>query len=250
MAKGIPDPMSGFMERVEKFYHYFVERKEEGFTFEDRPLGDISVPMGTDGPLTIAMNITGGAVLKLLCSDPDLFQEFLGFITDALIERMKAWHKLKGVSFPYENFTFADDSIQLLSPKVYKRFVLPLHKKIVRTFCIGRPGIHLCGDVNQHLETLRSELEIKYLDSGFPLDLAKARETLGDDVTIRGNIHVVTLLNGPKDDIRNEALRILGSGVLRGKKFIFGEGNNVAPMTPAENLNFAYEVVRRYGKLS
>jgi len=249
LRNGIPDPMSGFMGKVSQFYDNFVEKKEKGFTYAGRPLGEISLPIGTDGPFTIAMNITGGAILKALYSNPSFFEKFLHFVTNAQIERMKAWHKVKGVSFPYEGFGFADDSIQLLSPRAYERFVLPLHKEIVKTFCVGRPGIHLCGDINHHLEALKRELDISSLDSGYPLDLKRARDILGDDVAIRGNLHIVTLLEGPKEKIRAETLKILGSGVLRGKKFTFGEGNNVAPFTPAENMNYAYEVVREHGSL-
>jgi len=249
MRRGIPDPMSGFMAKVKRFYDHFLEKREGGFTYMDRPLGDVSLPIGTDGPFTIAMNITGGTILKLPHSDPDLFEEFLRFIADALIERMKTWHKVKGVSFPHEGYGFADDSIQLLSPTVYERFVLPLHKEIVKAFCVGRPGIHLCGDVNHLLPIIKRELDINSIDSGYPLDLKKARDILGEDVVIRGNLHVMTLLDGPKERIRAETLKILGSGVLYGKKFIFGEGNNVAPFTPAENMNYAYEVVREHGVL-
>ncbi|MBO3803674.1 MAG: hypothetical protein JTT11_07400, partial [Candidatus Brockarchaeota archaeon] len=95
----------------------------------------------------------------------------------------------------------------------------------------------------------KAGLDPKSLDSGFPLDLKKARDVLGDDVVIRGNLHVMTLLEGPREKIRSEALGILGSGVLKGKMFIFGEGNNVAPFTPVENMNYAYEVVREHGAL-
>ncbi|MGQ9514479.1 MAG: uroporphyrinogen decarboxylase family protein [Thermoproteota archaeon] len=245
----IPDPFSGFMGKVRRFYDHFLKKREEGFTYSDRPLGEISLPIGTDGPFTIAMNVTGGNILKFLHKDPDFFENFLQHINVALIERMKVWHKVKGLSFPYEGFGFADDSIQLLSPKAYERFVLPLHKEIVKTFCTGRPSIHLCGDINHLLEIIRRELKIKSIDSGYPLDLKKARDILGDDVVIRGNLHVMTLLNGPMEKIRAETLQILQSGVLKGKMFIFGEGNNVAPLTPAENMNYAYRIVRELGVL-
>jgi uroporphyrinogen-III decarboxylase len=249
MRRGIPDPMSGFMDKVKRFYDHFIEARDRGFTYAGRPLGEIALPIGTDGPFTIAMNITGGSILKYLHSNPSFFERFLQHVNSALIERMKAWHKLKGVSFPYEGFGFADDSIQLLSPKAYERFVLPLHKEIIKTFCIGRPDIHLCGNINHLLEALKIGLDIKSLDSGYPLDLKMARAILGDDVVIRGNLHVMTLLYGPMEKIRSETLNILHSGVLKGKMFIFGEGNNVAPLTPVENLNYAYGVVREHGFL-
>ncbi|MCX8170787.1 MAG: uroporphyrinogen decarboxylase family protein [Candidatus Bathyarchaeota archaeon] len=204
--------------------------------------------MGTDGPFTVAVNITGGEILRLICYDKSFVEKFLWFINDAPIERMRAWHRLLGKSFPYEGFMFADDSIQLLSPKLYRSLVLPLHKEIVKTFCVGRPGIHLCGAVEQHLEDLKEELHIRFLDTGFPLSLERAREILGEDVTIRGNLNILTLLEGLKDKIREETLKIIGSGATRGRRFIFGEGNNVAPKTPPENLNYAYEIVRKYGE--
>ncbi len=248
VAQGIPDPFGGLMARAKRFYEHFVEKRSEGFTFKGAPLGNIGAPMGTDGPFTIAVNITGGEILRHLYKDTEFAQNFLWFITDALIERMKAWHKFMGISFPYKGFGFADDCIQLLSPKAYTKFVLPLHKKIVETFCIGRPGIHLCGAVEQHLETLRDELHIRWLDTGFPLNLEKAREILGEDVIIRGNLHIATLYEGPKQKIKQETLKIIGSKITLGRKFVFGEGNNVAPNTPTENLNYAYKIVKQHGK--
>ncbi|MEM2940583.1 MAG: uroporphyrinogen decarboxylase family protein [Thermoproteota archaeon] len=248
MKKGMPEPFSGFMARVRNFYEYFLKRKEEGYTYFERPIGSISAPIGTDGPFTVATNITGGYVVKLLYRNRSLAEEFLWFMTESIVERMKAWHRLLKISFPYEGFGFADDSIQLLSPKVYREFILPLHKKIVSTFCLGRPSIHLCGAVIQHLETLREELNISSIDTGFPLDLGKAREILGEDVVIQGGVRVTTLKQGPLNKIEEEVKNILDSGVTKGKRFVFRDANNVAPKTPIEHLNFTYQLVKRIGR--
>jgi hypothetical protein len=247
MKKGMPEPFSGFMARVRRFYEYFLKKKEEGYTYFGRPIGSISAPIGTDGPFTIATNITGGYVVKLLYLNRSLAEEFLWFITESIIERMKAWHRLLNVSFPYEGFGFADDSIQLLSPKAYREFVLPLHKKIVNTFCSGRPGIHLCGAVIQHLKTLKEELNISSIDTGFPIDLGKAREILGEDVVIQGGVKVTTLKEGSLSRIEEEVRSVLDSGVTKGKRFVFRDANNVAPNTPVKHLNFTYELVKRIG---
>jgi uroporphyrinogen-III decarboxylase len=250
IKRGKPEPFSGFMAKIRSFYEYFLEKKEEGYTYLGRPIGSIFAPIGTDGPFSIATNITGGYIVKLLYLNESLAEEFLWFITEAIIERMKAWHKLLKVSFPYEGFGFADDSIQLLSPKVYAKFVLPLHKKIVKTFCSGRPSIHLCGAVLQHLKTLKEELNISSIDTGFPLDLGKAREILGDDVTIYGGVRVTTLQYGPLSKIEEETKNVLNSGVTRGRRFVFRDANNVAPNTPVEHLNYAYELVKKLGTFS
>ncbi|MEM1913129.1 MAG: uroporphyrinogen decarboxylase family protein [Thermofilaceae archaeon] len=248
IARGTPDPFSGFMARVRRFYEYFLEKKESGFTYLDRPIGQVGAPIGTDGPFTVAYNITGGFVLKLLYRNRRLAEEFLWFLTEAIIERMKAWHRLLKVQFPHEGFGFADDAIQNLSPGVYREVVLPLHREIVRTFCAGRPSIHLCGSVMHLLRVLKEELNIAAIDTGFPIDLGKAREVLGDDVLIRGGVRVVTLEHGPLEKIEEEVRAVLSSGVVKGRRFIFGEANNVTPGTPEQHLNYTYELVRRHGR--
>ncbi|MGB9718405.1 MAG: uroporphyrinogen decarboxylase family protein [Thermoproteota archaeon] len=248
IKKGMPEPFSGFMARVRSFYEYFLKRKEDGYAYFGRPIGSIYAPIRTDGPFTIATNITNGFVVKLLYKNRGLAEEFLWFVAESIIERMKSWHRLLKISFPYEGFGFADDSIQLLSPRAYREFVLPLHKKIVNTFCSGRPSIHLCGAVMQHLKTLKEELNISSIDTGFPLDLGRAREILGEDVVIQGGVRVTTLKQGPLNRIRDEVESILASGVTKGKRFVFRDANNVAPNTPVENLNFAYELVRKTGR--
>ncbi|MCS7104995.1 MAG: uroporphyrinogen decarboxylase family protein [Thermofilaceae archaeon] len=248
IEKGGPEPFTSFDARIRKFYEYFLEKKEGGYTYLGRPLGNISAPIGTDGPFTVAVNITGGYIVKLLYRERSLAEKLLWLITEAIIERMKAWHKLLKEPFPREGFGFADDSIQLLSPSVYKEFVLPLHKKIVDTFCVGRPSIHLCGRVMHLLSVLKEELKISAIDTGFPLDLGKAREILGTDVTIYGGVRVATLLNGPLNRIEEEVRSVLNSGVTKGKRFVFRDANNVAPCTPAEHLNYAYELVKNLGR--
>jgi uroporphyrinogen-III decarboxylase len=247
IKRGMPEPFSGFMDRVKSFYEHFLNKKEKGYVYLGRPIGNISAPIGTDGPFTVATNITGGYVVKLLYLNERLAEEFLWFVTEAIVERMKAWHKLLKISFPYEGFGFADDSIQLLSPKAYERFVLPLHKRIVDTFCSGRPSIHLCGAVIQHLKTLREKLNISSIDTGFPIDLGMAREMLGEDVTIYGGVRVTTLRQGPMSRIEEETKGVLNSGVTRGKRFVFRDANNVAPDTPTEHLNYVYELVKELG---
>ena len=249
VRRGPPDPFSGFMARVREFYEHFLERKESGFTYMGRPIGHVGAPIGTDGPFTVAYNVTGGLILRLLFRNRRLAEDFLWLVTEAIIERMKAWHRLLKVPFPREGFGFADDAIQNLSPQMYREVVLPLHREIVRTFCVGRPSIHLCGSVMHLLGVLKEELNIASIDTGFPIDLGKAREVLGEDVLIRGGVRVTTLELGPPESIEREVRAVLGSGVTRGKRFIFGEANNVTPATPEGHLNYTYRLVVELGRL-
>jgi uroporphyrinogen-III decarboxylase len=64
---------------------------------------------------------------------------------------------------------------------------------------------------------------------------------------LHGNLHPMVLRDGPVSLIRQKTAAILGSGVMEGGRYVFGEGNNVAPGTPVEHFQAAYETVKAVG---
>lgn len=56
------------------------------------------------------------------------------------------------------------------------------------------------------------------------------------------------LLRGSTDAVRAEVRRILGSGIMRGGKFVMKEANNMPPCTPEENIRAMYEATREFGQ--
>jgi uroporphyrinogen-III decarboxylase len=85
-------------------------------------------------------------------------------------------------------------------------------------------------------------------DLGFPTDLGLARKELGPDVLLRGNLHPELLRSGSPEEIERETKRICESGVMEGGKWIFCEGNNVAPNTPLQNFQAMYNAGKKYGR--
>ncbi|MGC9064836.1 MAG: uroporphyrinogen decarboxylase family protein, partial [bacterium] len=154
-----------------------------------------------------------------------------------------------GIEYPKESWGFADDSIELISEKVYKEFVLPYHKKLINAFSLGGPNmIHLCGKASHHFLTIKNELNVMDFDTGYPTDLGKMRKVLGLEVTLRGNISPILLKDGPIEDIKEEVIRVLRSGVMEGGKFLLCEGNNIAPLTPIEHMKVMYDTGKEYGQ--
>jgi len=246
----IPDPLQGgIMARGMEFRSYFEARRaKEGYL--DRPVGPS--PMcggGTDGPFTVACNLRGATEFCLdLYEDPPFARELLGFITDAIIVRLRAVGEVNGVTYPQPGWGFADDSIQLLSIAQYRDWVLPHHRRLLAEFSQGGPNsIHLCGDVARLLPVLQQELNIQSFDTGFPVDLGQLRRTLGPKAALRGNLHPEVLRKGPASLIREETKRIMQSGVKEGRKYVFCEGNNVAPDTPVEHFAAAYAAAKEFG---
>lgn len=246
----IPDPIrGGLMGRGLEFREYSEERRKQE-RFCGRPVGKPSLcGGGTDGPFTVACNLRGTTELCLdLYEDPGFARELLDFVTEAIIVRVRAVGEFNGGTYPQQGWGFADDSVQLLSVAQYLEVVLPYHRRLLAEFSRGGPNsIHLCGSVQHLLPVLQQELNIQDFDLGFPVDLGQARTELGPQALLRGNLHPQLLREGPPSAIGQETARIMQSGVKEGRRFVFCEGNNVAPGTPVEHFAAAYEAARVYG---
>lgn len=248
--RGLPDPFSGWLGRAWEYIGQFQEwaKAEE---FEGLPIAVGAVPgFGSDGIFTTACALMDPT--DLMCemyTDPEFVHEFLAFITEATINRIKAYRGRLGQPLTSTATGMADDSIQMLSHRHYEEFVLPHHQRMVAEFgSVGPNSIHLCGDATRHFRFLRDTLNIMSFDTGFPVDFGWLRQALGPDVTIYGGVHVGLLLHGPVSAIRAEVKRIMETGIKEGGKFVFREGNNLAPHTPVEHVQAMYDAVKEYGQ--
>lgn len=246
----IPDPLhENLMGWALEYYQYF-EEKRKGFEFRGKPVGKSGLcGGGTDGPFTVACSVRGATeVCTDILEDPKYFHDLMDFVTEATIARIKAVLDYQGINYPMQCWGFADDSIQLLSPAMYRDHVLPYHRRLVATFSKGGPNsIHLCGAAQQHFQTLQKELNIQSFDTGFPTDLGRARRELGPGVLLRGNVHPELLRKGPAGEIERAVREVLSCGVMEGGRFHLCEGNNVVPATPIAHFQAMYDAGKRYG---
>ena len=250
LDRGMPEPLSGWLARAWEYYEQFQEwaRTEE---FMGRPIAVGGVPGAScDGVFTVAVALMDPTALMMeMYTDPEFVHEFLGFITEASIRRIKAFRTRLGQPETSTAVGLADDAIQMLSHDCYRDFVLPYHKRMVAEFgSVGPNSIHLCGDATHHFRFIRDELKVMSFDTGFPVDHGWLRQELGPEVTIYGGPHVELVRSGPIPALVAETKRILQSGVMEGGKFVLREGNNLAPHTPPEHLKAMYETCREYGR--
>jgi len=246
---GPPEPFSGWMGRCIEFYEHICDRAKD-FEFRGRPVNVAIGPgLGADGVFTTACALRGPTELCLdMYVDPDFYHALMDLLVTATIRRIRAFRERMGQPAESEAWGFADDSIQLLSVATYREMVLPYHRRLVEAFGPKGPNsIHLCGDATRHFATLRDELKVMAFDTGFPVDHGALREELGPDVQINGGPHVEILRTGTPAAVREETRRILGSGVMRGGKFVLREGNNLAPGTPIANVETMYAACKEFG---
>jgi len=236
----------GFYHQRLEFYARMVELTQN-MTFMDRPIEVIPYAFaGTDGPVTMAMNIRGTEFMTDLILDPDYAHRLMSFITEAAINGVQAFRAYWGNE---EGGKLADDSIQLISSKMYREMVLPHHRHYLDTLKPGQPrGIHLCGDATRHFKTIHDELNVVEFDTGFPVDFGQLRRELGPDVLIYGGVEIALLLNGTPQEVYGRAKSILLSGIKEGGRFILRDANNLPPCVPEENMAAMYRACLDYGE--
>ncbi len=248
--RGFPEPISGIVKTAQDYIEYFDKKAESGIKYEELPVkGGGKLGCGTDGVVTVAMNLRGSELLTDFYEDPDYVRKLFDFITEATIKRFHGIRKFHGDPLKSDSFWYADDSIAMLSGEMVREFVLPCHKRLFTAVSTGKNqvGIHLCGDATRHFKMLRDEMFVRSFDTGFPVDFAWLRKELGPGVEIQGGPGVLLVLSGTEEELQLEAKRILESGIMEGGKFIFKEGNNLAPLTPMRNIRVMLDVCRHFG---
>lgn len=204
--------------------------------------------MGTDGPFTNCAWLRGSTrLLADVTLRPKFVHDMMDIVTEKIIEFNRRIREDSGL--PEDcGMGVADDFAAFLSPMQYKEFVLPHHEKIYDSFGTKFRDLHLCGKIDHLLPTLVEEERVHSL-SGFgwttsPEILARV---MGGKVLLYGGPSPSLILSGPRRDIVQAAksyLELLGP--LKG--YALGDGYNVAPGTPVENMNAMVEAADLYGR--
>ena len=252
IERGPPDPFeSPFWARVWEFHAALEKIAASGYEYRGRPIR-VGGPsgMGTDGPLTGACNVRGAMQFCVdLLEDPPFADDFLAFLVETTIRRIRAFRERMGQPVVENGFGFADDSLALLSTEMARERLVPHYRRLIDAFAREGPNsIHLCGDATRHFRMLRDELNIRSFDTGFPVDFGGLREELGENVEIVGGPSIPFLTSATPAQVREETRRILESGVMHGGRFILREGNNLAPEVSDANCRAMYDAVREFGR--
>lgn len=225
----------------------------DGLTFADRPVDVLPPGVGTHGIFTKAAEIRG---IEQLCLDmveaPEFAEQFLSLVTRKTLERIQAWHRLvtgQEKELPSPNgFHLPDDSLQIISPETYKRFVLPCHEWLYSQMTTARRTMHLCGYAAQHYPTLFHKLNVTHIDGpGTFVDHGRYLRELGPEFSFVAQTNHSVLATGPESAIETMMRELLTPeaklpGRLQVVAFAWRD-------TPLEHLRVCYEAGKRYGAI-
>ncbi len=158
-------------------------------------------------------------------------QKFLEFCTDVVVAYGKAM-----IETGVHGIQFGDSLASLLGAEHFKQFALPWEQEAANR--LGNRNcdiwIHICGKTDQFLHLLR-KVNIQGFEVDAKVPMTLARELLGKEIALKGNLDTTFLLQATSQAVYKTALDILRSGGFK-TGVIMSPGCGVPRMTPTENL--------------
>ncbi len=196
-------------------------------------------------PFTLACYMVEGkgskdfaTVKKMLYRAPEVYAALMDRVTEMLIAYLRAQ-----AAAGAQVLQLFDTWGGILSPSDYERHALPYTSRVIAGLAgCGVPVIHFVKGAGTMLDKVRlAGSDVVGLD--WHVDLGAARDVLGPEVAVQGNLDPMVLF-GPQSLIEAEVARILRENNGR-PGHIFNLGHGILPETPPENAKFMVECVHR-----
>jgi uroporphyrinogen decarboxylase len=212
---------------------------------QDELQDEIFTGVGFMGPFTTAANLAGTTtVLKSMRKNPEGLHKLLDFAADATIEVGKKFVQNQiGIGL-------AEPTASLLSPKQFREFVIPYYKKVMeqwKEWGSRGTGFHICGDTTKLLETF-TEMGIRGISIDGSVDIAYAKATVGDKLSIMGNVSPLEILEGTPDSIANAVKECFAKCWDNPCGFTIAPGCDVPVHASLENIDAYMKAARQCAK--
>jgi MtaA/CmuA family methyltransferase len=203
-----------------------------------------SVVGWVEGPLALAQELRGLSNLMLdFEDDPDFVTELVAFAAEVAVRN---WEPQ--VAAGADTIGMSDAAASMIGPALYEKFVVPAQMRVMSAIRAARPEVvirlHMCGRTDPLLPAMR-RLPADIFELDYPVDLGRAREVLGGDRTILGNVSTVgVMLTGAPGEVQEAAAACHRAC---GRHFIVGTGCEISPDTPPDNLRALVAYARAHG---
>lgn len=218
----IPDPLGGGRMH---------DRVKAAALFKEKVGGELLIEGWIEGPCAEAADLRGINHLMLdFYDDPEFVRDLFEFALEMESRFAKAQ-----IDAGVELIGIGDAAASLVGPQIYDEFVFEYEKKLVgRVQQMGAlVRLHICGNTSRILAGMgKLGCEIVELDS--MVSMAQAREEMGPDQVLLGNIDPVKVLrNGTPERITEAIAQCHRES---GARYMVGAGCEVPRDTPEENL--------------
>jgi MtaA/CmuA family methyltransferase len=208
-----------------------LDRIRGAEAFAKQVKGELYIEGWVEGPCAEGADLRGINHLMIdFIDDPAFVRDLFDWILEMELGFARAQ-----IEAGCDIIGIGDAAASLVGPQIYREFVLPYEKRLIEGIqqSGGKVRLHICGNTSRILEEMGTlGAEMVDLDSKAPL--SDAREQMGPEQVLAGNIDPVQILrNGTPESIA-EALSECHHAA--GKNYIVGAGCEVPRDTPKENL--------------
>jgi MtaA/CmuA family methyltransferase len=193
--------------------------------------GNVPVSGWIEGPLAEACDLVGVSdMLVRLMVDPD----FTRYLIDKCLLTAKDF-ALAQVDAGCDVMGIGDAICSQIDKEMYDLFVKEKHMELIEYIHSigGTVKLHVCGDITHLLESFK-DLNADILDIDSMVDLDVAREILGPDVVLSGNINSVDIQNKTRDEVYQISRDLIDK--YKDSKYILAAGCEITVDTPHDNL--------------
>lgn len=210
---------------------------------------EVGVSAGMAGPVSVAVNVCGAEnFLKWTRKAPDKIKQMLDKINESNKKYIDELAKREIFSTSISDPVTSTD---LLSRSQFLEFSLPYYKDLVGHIIntLGKkPATHICG----HSKGIWKDI-VEAGVASFSIDnvedLAEAKEIMGNDIMIVGNVPPVEVLQmGDRESIRNSVRECILKAYDSPKGYMVSSGCQVPLGMPKENVAYYYQACREFGK--
>lgn len=247
----IPEPGAGLWGRWCEWRARMLELAGETrvtFNGEDGRVVVGRLGISGIGPNMIAVDLVGESFYAWMLECPERCHVFMQKITRGLLQAQRRFEEID--PGPRAGIGLAEDSAQVMSPELFKEFVVPYDNMLYDAMNTGSGsvrGMHMCGQSSHLHEALVNDLRITSFDMfGYPVPPKVAAENLGGKALLTGNINPMLMRDGTRAEVRTAAREALESLAPCGG-YMLADGANVCPGTPLENLAELTAAAQEYG---
>lgn len=204
----------------------------------DRVGDDCPIGIWMLGPFTLAGRIMDlGKFLRMVLRERDRIEPLLDSLSEFLEDLGKIYQEAGADFITVREMGASPD---VVSPRIFKEIVAPRLEKLISRLRRKSPVVlHICGNADRIIEDMWG-VGPNAISIERKCDLRRARELLGDDAVILGNVDPISeILRASPEDTARAVIRSLEEGASAA-----WPGCDLWPETRGENLRAGVEAAR------
>jgi uroporphyrinogen decarboxylase len=192
-----------------------------------------TVPVGgwIEGPLAESCDLAGVQNMMIwMMTDPD----FTNRLMDKCMKVAKRFAKIQ-VEEGCHLIGIGDAICSQIDRDTYDLYVKHRHAELISYIHeLGVPvKLHICGNITHILPSIR-DIKTDIIDIDWAVDMDEAREVLGDDVVLGGNVNPVAVQDKTEQEVFDLSRALVDR--YRDQKYLLAAGCEITVLTPHENL--------------